>query len=262
MTDELLKGIGRAVREQEAHGERMDAWANELSKAGGSKGHAAEDAELGAEPEAVRTAYAPLSAELKARIVGQIQASLAAPTSGVAPTSAAQPTARASAARPGVRGGKRAIWYAAPLLAAAAAVALVLRAPEQEALGLSRYELEVQGAVAAQRSAPASDVTAPLRISPGVPLTLTLRPERAVSGQVSARVYVQSAAGVTALSPPIESAPTGALRVQLGADVAWPSAGTLVIVVGRPEALRAATDTPGGEGYQRFERTFSSESSR
>jgi hypothetical protein len=261
MTDDLLKGLGRAVREEEAKGERLDALAERLrstsAQASSPEAKSLDAAALGVDEDAVRAAYAPLSAEQKARLASQLAERIRATAGHTSEGARAKPLQRP-------RAPASKVWLAGGALASAALVALWLGLrPGPQPLALASYELDVQGSAAVVRgdSAPAS-AQDPLRVRLGSPLTLVLSPERAEPGQVVARAYVQSVEGISAPAQRMEAAASGAVRLSIDAAASWPASGTLIVWVGRPEVSNKDGDMPAaasperGPGYQRFARQF------
>src|SRR5688572_2760300 len=109
MTDDLLKGLGRAVREEEAKGERLDALAERLrstpAQASSPEAKSLDAAALGVDEDAVRAAYAPLSAEQKARLASQLAERIRATAGHASEGARAQPLPR-----PRASGSK--VWLA------------------------------------------------------------------------------------------------------------------------------------------------------
>lgn len=262
MTD-LLERLGRAVRDEEQWGERLDAQAE----------RALQDAQA-PDAERLRAAYAPLSAEVRAAIAARIAGELAQGAGATEP-SAVPPSAVGVAPVAHLRPGRSWLW-AAPVLAAAAALLLWLGTGVQDQeRQLASYQLEVQGDVAALRraqpggsggdplapGASAPPAPAALHVSPGSPLVLTLRPERPASPEVQAHVYLRSEGGLQRLPARTRVAPGGAVQLELDPEGTWPAAGQLVVWIGvqgtEPAATQLATSGPAsGPAWQRLERPF------
>ncbi|WP_437279180.1 hypothetical protein WME90_01070 [Sorangium sp. So ce375] len=126
-------------------------------------------------------------------------------------------------------------------LAAAAALALLLRPRPPEPL--PGYAL----VISAERGDPAAGPAVHLR--PGASLTMTLRPEEAVSGPVIVRAALVRAQGAARWDLPAGAAqisPTGAVRIAGAREALFPNgtigAYEIVVAVGRPEAVPEDAD--------------------
>jgi hypothetical protein len=127
---------------------------------------------------------------------------------------------------------------------------------------LEEYELQVYGTVAPERGASPASST-PLALVPGTHVTLLLRPEGAPSRQVTARVFLRSNAGESALPATVTPADSGTLKLDLALG-AVPLSGELLVLVGVPELLDSSTSAarllashpPSGPGWQRISRRF------
>ena len=148
----------------------------------------------------------------------------------------------------------RAAWAGLPALAAAAALVFGLRSPSLPPLG--EYRVEVSGSVAASRGSPAGERAAQqvLRVVPGEPIGLLLRPDVPDAQQVDAHVFLEQAGERRALGASLARAASGALR--LGVPLpALEAPAPLWVVVARPgvslaDALAAPAER--GPGWQRF----------
>jgi hypothetical protein len=108
---------------------------------------------------------------------------------------------------------QRALALSAAVLAAAAAILLIVRAPGQPQL--PRYEASLTGTDVAVRSAEPVPAAPRARVSEGALVTLTAQPVDALPPGLApaARLFVVQGASATALSVPIEVADSGAVRL-------------------------------------------------
>jgi hypothetical protein len=105
---------------------------------------------------------------------------------------------------------------------------------------LPAYGLEALGGVAETRG-PAHPAAEPLRLAPGAPVELRLRPAETVSGPVDVRVYWVKDGRAQRLAGVAEHADGGAIRIRARAQAPFgPGAGELIAIVGRPDGLPAA----------------------
>jgi hypothetical protein len=258
---DLLDKVAQAERDEEALDQRLDALA-EAALAGGSAG-AQPKPDFASDEARLRAAYAPLSSEVKAamvsRIAGEVRAG-ATSGPGAEPAKAAEPPRRVFPLR-------RGLAWALPLVAAAASVFFGVWTVESPSpFRLEHYQLEVSsGAASLERSSPpgtASSVQAPARLAPDAELVLVLRPERPVASSVAAHAYARDPSGnLRQLTARAEAAPSGALRLFVGARPEWPERGELVIWIGAagatPKAAELESDAPlTGDGWQRLEQSF------
>lgn len=241
-SDDLLTALGRVVREREES----------------SSGGAAGEQVLSASPASlVEDVIAELSR------TGQKDASA---IEGVPAANATTKLAESPRAHPGVsapsgaetRASRRALWlWAVPSVAAAAALALFVgRAPTEDAsASLAPYSAELRGGVASVRSVQAARTDA-VTLAPGTELTVLLRPDNPVSGQVSAVIGLSPAGTATPTRVEARSqlAASGALRVTFIVPSDLPSEGNVCAVVGRPEHVEAGLGqaVESGQGWQRF----------
>ncbi len=268
--DPLLDALGAAARAEQA--DAPDAAWDRLAADPAWDRLAADEpaAELGldgladADPDAhaaAREAFAPLPAEARGRFLA---AALAA-------FDAADPDVAADGPVPGPRPPRgvqvlpfrrtllgRALTWGGPALLAAAALA-VLWVPSPAPAPLPPYDLEVSGGAQALRGPQAA--TAVTRLGPGDALALTLVPDVAAEGPLQVRAWLAPDGGAPRPWPVTpEVGPTGAQRIQGSREALglgdWPAGRyTLVIAVGRPEALPAAAPAaapPADAGWQRL----------
>lgn len=199
----------------------------------GDEERAALESEAVRDPELARalTLHAPLSAEFRARLQSQSLRSIRTAT-----------RLRRRATTAGVVGA----------LAAAAAVAFLLR-PRPEALPDFAATIEVgdkewRGQQQAHQNAADLDT----------PVSILLRPERAVSGQVDAALWVRTTDTIFRSPVAAERSPDGAVRwVGTAGSMASGRTGavTLIAVVGRAGALPAEKSVVaqrGDEGWRSF----------
>jgi hypothetical protein len=130
---------------------------------------------------------------------------------------------------------------AAASLAAAAALALLLRPRSPDPL--PGYAL----VTSAERGDPAAGVA--VHLQPGASLTMTLRPEEAVSGPLIVRaalVHMQRAALWDLPAGAAQISPTGAVRIAGAREALFPDGAVgayeIVLAVGRPEAVAEDAD--------------------
>jgi hypothetical protein len=255
--DALLRALGRQARAEsgmadpgtsassEASWSELERWTRselrptrvaELEREGNG------DPELAAALEA----YRPLSEGVRAKLVARLSAETPAPQRS------------APVLRPSF--GRRVAVWAAPAVAAAAAVAaLWLQGPAPAPL--DGYVVEVQGAASVVRGAP-SEAAAPLRVQAGSDLAVLVRPPAPDAAPATAHAFLQ--AGVSPgsaekrpwapLGGELSRANSGALRIGLKIpDFEEPA--VLAIIVARSgvdveRAVRAPAST--GPGWQRF----------
>lgn len=255
--DELLRRLAEAVRDDEREErERLDPRWDELAA---GRLPAEEEAALRSEAEGSMagkeawSAFSPLGAGFRARVVREARELLAAPASGRmdgAGAAAGAPEERLPRPlrrpRPAVR--PRHWWAAAAALAAAALLVAVW--PEGERPPLPAYEVHLGGEVRLERAPGAAAAGErswrEARIfAPGNRLELVLRPEQAIAGPVEARTYRQEGSSLRPWPLPVEHPAGGAVRVAgtVGREIDLPAGeSTLVVVLGRPGTLPAAEE--------------------
>ncbi len=230
--DRLLHDLGHLAREEQgdtnAHlDERWDRLAaGTLTQE--------EDAELRAlaesSPEARETyeAFRPLGAELQARIVESLAGELGKTAAEAKPK---ETRARLLPFRPVTL--RRAGWLTAA--AAAAGLFLLLRGPASMP-PLPVYTAELSGGIKTFRGEESPPSGPPLFI-PGSQVTLVVRPEHAVTGEVDAQAFLARGAEWIVWGPRIEIH-DGSVRFQgeLGREI-QPGEWRLWAVVGRPGKL-------------------------
>jgi hypothetical protein len=137
-------------------------------------------------------------------------------------------------------------WAVAVAIPSLAALALFLvRSLGGGGAGaLPAYGLEALGGVAETRG-PERAAAEPLRLAPGAPVELRLRPAEAISGgRVDARAYWVKDGRAQLVAGVAEHAEGGAIRIRARAQAPFGAgAGEIVAVVGRPEALPGAEAT-------------------
>lgn len=223
-SDELLKALGRAVREGEEP--------------------------LG--PDAM-AATAPAKAASHEHVVDAVMAQLAGDNTAARPK-------RSSHATGETWGWRRKMWIGVPAMAAAAGLTLLLGRgwlgeEPSSSPQLGPYVAELSGAVSTLRSEP-STTTGSLTLAPGTELTVLLRPDSPIVGEVSAAVGITTeASGSTRrLETRTTVAASGALRLVFNVPPDLSLHGNLCTVVGRPTLLESAleSDLGQGPGWQRF----------
>ncbi len=159
---------------------------------------------------------------------------------------------RASASR------YRALWFATPLLAAAAAIALWLQTPSLEAL--TPYRIEIRGAAAQTRSPEGVATSAqPIAVTPGQSLEVLLRPAVAHSARVEGRVFVESEGRRSVLDASIERSASGSLRLALHVPGSIARGQLVVLVASSVKAAELArAEQDSGPGWQQFRIPFES----
>ncbi len=164
----------------------------------------------------------------------------------------------------------RRLWVGLPALAAAAALALVLGRGKEEqpatATVLTSYSAELQGGIAAVRGEAKADGS--LKLAPGTRLSLFLRPDAPVSGNVVAAVALFSRDSTNTprkLAAEQTVAASGALRLGFAVPNELPEQGDLCAVVAREPDLETGLSSVGaasGNGWQRFCWEFSTTAHR
>lgn len=156
---------------------------------------------------------------------------------------------------------RRALWLGLPALAAAAGLSVlfgrgVLQGGANSTLTLAPYAAELRGGISAVRSAKNTGPNR-LTLAPGTELTVLLRPDKPVVGEVSALAALATK-NVGTLARVVETrsslSPSGSLRLTFAAPADLPLQGNLCVVVGREERLREGLVdlAENGEGWQRF----------
>lgn len=235
-SDDLLTALGRVVRERE------------------------ETARDGAPP-------VPQAAVSNQHLVDAVMAGLAqgnpVTESASSPDAERQPVPL----RPGTqdaRGGetrrvRRALWLGLPALAAAAGLSLLLGRgvlSRDSDSALAPYTAELRGGISAVRSAKSTGANM-LTLAPGTQLTVLLRPDEPVIGQVSGLAALASNsanASFRVIETRNSASPSGSLRLTFAVPADLPLQGNLCAVVGRVDRLQVGLlDVAGkGEGWQRF----------
>jgi hypothetical protein len=226
--DPLLQALGELVRDEDPiEDPRMDALsADELS--------AAQREELRGEREdpmadAVFEAFRPIDDDAKERFVDAIVAQTKGQEPQRAPSDNVVPIA-----------GKRP-WLAGVgvlgTLAAAAALVLMLSSGPSP---LPAYELVVLGGESGVRSHPTEGTP---KLVKGSRLELRLRPATKTQGSVVVRGALKKGHDVRAWTPPIQTSPDGAARIDGTKESLFPGVPsgtwTVVIGIGRPDTLPA-----------------------
>lgn len=209
--DPLLREIGQLAREEKkAEEARLDERWDRL--AAGTL-TAAEDEELrvlaATSPEAreVYEAFQPLGADFQARVVNVLAGELEGPAPNVAP----REPRRLLPFRP-------ATFRLAGWLTAAAGVAaslLLLLRGFSTMPPLPVYTAELSGGVRAFRGEPGPS-TRPLVFAPGSTLSLVVRPEHTVTGDVEARAFLAQGAEIVPWEPEprLDISANGVVRLQ------------------------------------------------
>lgn len=182
------------------------------------------------------SAFAPLSEGERARFADAILATLASDAARAA--EAPPPSSRRAAVIPlpvahPPRAGR--LLYAVAALAVAAGVGLVVLRGGSPGPALPAYAMEVSG----DQGVRGEPGTA-LALGPGARVLLSLRPEGAIPGDLTARAYVVQGGVALPLDGAAEVSDEGAVRVaaRLPAGLAL-GAAELVVLVGRPAAVNA-----------------------
>ena len=234
--DPLLRSLAQVKREeQDAEMASLDERWDRLSAGELSPEEEAELRALAETSEDARQAYEafrPLGPEFQAQVVRAVQAQNLAPEARreVDATPEKSPGQR----RPLPRRASR--WAGWSAVAAAAALVLLLRAPDTQA-PLPGYAVELTGGVQEMRGDPASP---PRTFPPGSPFDLVVRPQTAVSGPLEARYFLSRDGALQPWDAPGEITEEGVVRVAgtVGEEIAIPPGEwTLLIVVGRPGRL-------------------------
>lgn len=245
--DELMKRLGAVGREEQQVDSLEALSADTLT--------ASQQVELEAQADSPAVqqaieAHRPLGDDVKARLLERARAELGCPASNQTSDKASdQASKQAHGRRQRVLPRRRHRWrvgLVAAAVAAAAAAAFLVLGPTSELTPLPSYTLTLQGGLQQTRSDPAPpEPHRALRLAPGAPLSLLLRPRRAVDGPVVARVFVEQRGRVSTLAVRAERAPQGAVRVRgtVGRDLVLPAGpSTLWIALAREGQLPGRVD--------------------
>jgi hypothetical protein len=238
--DPLLRELGRlAQEEKEAEDARRDERWDRLAAGTLSAEEDAALRALAATSLAAREAYEafrPLGADFQARVVEKLAGELRRGEPEAWPP---EPRSRLLPFRP-------ASWGFAGWLGAAAVAAsgllLVVRGPATMP-PLPLYSAELKGEIRTQRGAP-GPAAGPQQFGPGSRLSLVVRPEHPVVGEVEARALLARSAENVPCRPAAPAAPAprldisagGVVQLQgtIGEDIRLPPGrGRVWIVVGR-----------------------------
>lgn len=244
-----LREVARQEAEDALADPRWDALAAGTASA---EELAALEALAAAEPAAADAPqlFAPLGDAEKDRFLEAIRGTLAAAplaTEAPAPSSHRAPVLPLARAKPS-RGGR--LGYFAAALALAAGLGLVvLRSGGPTGPGLPGYSLELSGEQLVRGD------SAPLAgLRPGGGVVLSLRPDLALSGDVTARVFVVLGGVALPVDGRAEVSGDGAVRFEGTLPGALtPGAAELVVLVGRSAAVlsvspaRVASEADGPE---------------
>lgn len=247
--DDVLEGIAAAGRRRDADEDpRWEAFAaGDLSPEDEQALRALADSS----PEHARAweAFLPLDDAALARIADHVDRELDAGAPVAEPTAAAEaPRASSEVSRGSVvvplrrRAPARSLAWAGAavgVLAAAAALVLVLRAPA--APPLPGYSLEVLSSEGPLRSdGRTAESAATVRLRPDTRFQAVLRPATAVTGPVAVRVYERTKGGLRVVPAETEVADGGAVRLTGRAGDLFGAGGgerEILVVIGRPEAI-------------------------
>ncbi|HET9958505.1 MAG TPA: hypothetical protein VFQ61_28620 [Polyangiaceae bacterium] len=254
--DDLLTALGRVVRDrEEVERERVST--------------AASAPPLTPSINAARVDTAHTHDSLVAAVLAEL-AKPAAPSKVDETPEVVPSTLAHSPSAPSVLASRRRLWVGLPTLAAAAALLFVLgRGKEQQPAdlpALTPYSAELQGGIAAVRGGAKSD--APLKLAPGTELSLFLRPDAPVSGNVVAAVVLfarDSSSASRKLAVDQTVAASGALRLSVDLPNELPAHGDVCAVVAREQHLETGMSGVGassGDGWQRFCWEFSTTARR
>ena len=230
--DRILRDLGHLAKEEgEAERARLDERWDRM--AAGTL-TAEEEAELRAlaesSPEARETyeAFRPLGPEFQASVVGKIAAELEKPAPKAEPR---EKRARLLPFRPAVL--RRVGWVTAA--AAAAGLVLLVRLPASMP-PLPAYTVALSGGIKTFRGE--EKPPGPQVFAPGSRLTLDMRPQSLVTGEVEAQAFLARGDDWISWRPEIEIAETGSVRLrgELGREIR-PGDWKLWVIVGRPGRL-------------------------
>jgi hypothetical protein len=268
--DPLLRELGRLAQEEnEAEAARRDERWDRLAAGTLSAEEEAALSALAATSPAVHEAYEafrPLGADFQARVVEALESELRRGEPEVGPR---EPRSRLLPFRP-------ASWRFAGWLAAAAVAAsgllLVVRSPATMP-PLPLYTAQLSGGIQTLRGA-SGPAAGPQLFAPGSRLSLVVRPERPVVGEVEARALLARGAENVPCQPAAPAAPAprldisagGVVRLQgtIGEDIRLPPGRERVwIVVGRrgriPLASELATALCAGRMHNHHWRAVSAD---
>lgn len=183
-------------------------------------------------------AFAPFGQAEKDRFLEAIRGTLAAPPAVV---DAPPPSSRRAPLVPLVRAkpsrGTRFGYVAAALALAAGLALVVLRSGGPAGPGLPGYSLELSSEQEIRGEPAAAG-----ELRPGGRLVLSLRPDVALDGELTARVFVALGGVALPVDGRAEVSAEGAVRFEGKLPSALvPGAGELVVLVGRPAAVLAVS---------------------
>lgn len=263
--NELLAELGRIQRAEDAELEQSPLarlCRNELAPEERQQLTRSSDP---ATARAVR-AFTPLDQAVKARIASRLAEVASASADGATGVSLAASHAALKALPQPKRSLPRRITLWMAPLAAAAAFLLWWTVPVGHDQTWVTYQLDIRGQAAGVRSQPqAAPLTAgatgsPMQLTANSRLELWLRPTtRAQPGaEVSARAYLAEGTALRAWPGELQADPSGALKLRLSPPPAQVERATLVVLIGRPEALAAHADEwarqsmPASHDHQRW----------
>jgi hypothetical protein len=254
--DPLLRELGRLAQEEnEAEAARRDERWDRLAAGTLSAEEEAALRALAATSPAVREAYEafrPLGAGFQARVVEALESELQRPAPSVEPR---EPRSRLLPFRPATR--RFAGWLAAATVAATGLL-LVVRGPARMP-PLPLYSAQLSGGIRTLRGGP-GPATGPQLFAPGSRLSLVVRPEHPVAGEVEARALLARGDDIVSWQPAprLEISAHGVVRLQgtIGEEIRLqPGPSRVWIVVGRrgkiPPAGELATDLRSGRARHR-----------
>ncbi|EYF00260.1 hypothetical protein [Chondromyces apiculatus] len=257
--DDLLRALGRAAREDDLLADpRWDALAaGELSE----REVEALKALSRGDPEALGAfeAFEPVAAEVREAAAARARAMLQERPVGSVGSVGAEDAGGARGAR-GTRGARGAevvrlpgrrkllasVLAGAAAMAAAAVVWVMAGSGARD--GLPVYALAVLGGEQTERHGGPPEAEGPPRIGPGSRLEIVLRPVTPAQVPVAVRGFLVSGGDVAAgggrpWEPPVEISAEGSVRIAGSREALFPGVApgeiTLVLAVGRPEALPA-----------------------
>lgn len=241
--DPLLRELGRLAQEEnEAEEARRDERWDRLAAGTLSAEEDGALRALAATSPAVREAYEafrPLGADFQARVVDKLERELRRPAPEVEPR---EPRSWLLPFRPATL--RFAGWRAAATVAAAGLL-LVVRGPATMP-PLPLYTAQLSGEVQAFRGEP-GPATGPQLFVPGSRLSLVVRPERPVAGEVEARGFLARGAEIAPWQPAprLDISAHGVVRLQgtIGEEIRLrPGPSRVWIVVGRRGKIPPASE--------------------
>jgi hypothetical protein len=247
----LLEAVAALAREEAARGPDAAALAELEALAAGTLPPDAHARLVADQPNATRALFEPLSADFQARAADAALGGM-----GLAPAQAPSAPVPIAHARPRDRSSldmmvslatarKRLWWAVVPATAAAALALWVMRPPEQARL--AEYTLQVQGGEAVARAdTPENTATVPT-VGPGSRLALVLRPSRPSTTPLVARAWLARDGVLRPWAVEPEVSEAGAVRIAgtwetLGLGALEPGEWEALLVVATPDHVPDDTE--------------------